>query len=92
MGAEELSRRWGVTIQHLHKLLTKEIEKGNGRRKVCVDKPSLYHPLEDDGAIIIDVHAAVVESVQQLNDDGGIGHGPCNSERYKTCLVIRGGA
>jgi len=79
-----------MTIQKLHKLLTKAIADGLGRRKVCVQKDTFQHVLETDGVVILEVKTATVECVYQADDDGGIKILADGSGSIRTCLVLRG--
>lgn len=60
-----------MTVNRLLKLCEEAIASGHGRAAVCIDKPTFTHPLEGDGACILDTYHAGVESVPQMDDDGG---------------------
>lgn len=79
-----------VTVAALRKALDRVIADGGGRMPVCVDKPTVTHPLESDGAVIIDIDGCRVESVPQLDDDGGMAVDSRGRERYRQCFVIHG--
>lgn len=79
-----------MTVNKLIKLLQKAADDGYGRCPVCVDKPSFYHPLEPDGACIIDVSGTRTESVMMMNDDGGTMHGKHGYEKYRRSFVLQG--
>lgn len=79
-----------MTINKLLELCEVAISAGHGRAKVCVEKPTFTHPLEDDGAVILDVSAASVESVVQIDDDGGTKTNARGRECYRTCFVLYG--
>lgn len=79
-----------MTVNKLLKLLQSAADRGLGRCPVCIDKPTFTHPLESDGAIILDVSGVRDESVQMLNDDGGITHGPRDTERYRYSIILHG--
>lgn len=83
-------KHFTMTVNQLHRILGNIIAEGNGRCKVCVNKDTFTHNLEGDGCVILDVDACRVESVMQMNGDGGILHGPDDRERYKTCCVLFG--
>ena len=57
-----------MTVARLHKMLGKMVEAGNGRRPVCVNKASFYHPLESDGVAILDVTEAKAETIAMADD------------------------
>lgn len=79
-----------MTVNKLLKLLEAAVAAGHGRAGVCVDKPSFTHPLEGDGAVILDARYAGVESVVQMDDDGGTKTNARGCECYRTCFVLRG--
>lgn len=81
----------GMTIGKLHKELEKLIKAGHARRPVSVDKRSFYHPLESDGATILDIKEVSMQWVATLDDDGGFAMNKDGTERGKTVLVISGG-
>lgn len=76
-----------ITIGRLHKLLSRMIEQGHARKKVCINKASFSHPLEGDGAVILDVETVQIESYPMLDDDGFTKENSCH-----TSLVLGGGA
>lgn len=61
-----------MTVAKLHKLLGAMVDEGQGRRPVCVNKASFYHPLESDGVVILDVTEAKAELITIADDDGFI--------------------
>ncbi len=80
-----------MTVAKLHKLLGALIDEGQGRRPVCVSKTSFYHPLENDGATILDVTEATAESITMADDDGGDATNKDGSERLRKVFVLGGG-
>jgi len=76
-----------MTIGRLHKLLGRMIEHGHARKKVCINKESFQHPLEGDGAVILEVETAQIESYPMLDDDGFTKENSCH-----TSLVLGGAA
>ena len=60
-----------MTIIKLHKILSKAIAEGHGRKLVCVNKLTFTHALEEDGACILPVCAADMDRHEMLDDDGG---------------------
>jgi hypothetical protein len=81
----------GMTIGKLHKELEELIKAGHRRKPVCVDKQSFYHPLESDGATILDIKEVSMQWVATLDDDGEFAMNKDGTERGKTVLVISGG-
>lgn len=79
-----------MTINQLHKLLGKLIEKGHGRRQVHVDKGSYHHNLEADGCVILPVWRAQVHTYRMLNEDGGWAYKADGTEITRTSLVLIG--
>jgi len=79
-----------MTINKLQKLLAKLIEEGHGRKRVCVDKATFKHPLEEDGAVILGVEAAAIQIFPMLDDDGGVKILADGTESRHTALVFRG--
>lgn len=83
----------GLTVARLHKELGKLIEQGHGRKPVNVHKESFHHPLESDGAVILDV-----ESIQgpvwisMADDDGGTKWNRDGTESGKRVVILKGGA
>lgn len=80
-----------MTVARLHKMLGKLIEDGQGRRPVCVDKESFYHPLEADGATILHVTDADAKTINMTDDDGGTAFNADGSERLRKVFVLGGG-
>jgi len=79
-----------MTIGKLSKLLIKMIEQGHARKRVCVQKDTFSHPLEDDVCVILNVEKAEMVCFPMLDDDGGTKILADGRERYNTALVIRG--
>lgn len=73
-----------MTIKQLHKITSELVANGAGRRSVCIVKGTFGHALEGDGATIIEVEKADLESYPMMDDDGGV----TNKERVS--LVLRG--
>ena len=77
-----------MTIAKLHKQLAALVAAGHGRKTVCVNKSKVTHPLESDGACIIPVTNAEIQTHEMTDGDGGwkvLANG-CNATR--TALVI----
>ncbi len=81
-----------MTINQLHKLTAKLIAAGAGRRGVCVSKDTFTHPLESDGATIVDVEHAGLKSFPMLDDDGGMAVDSRGREKNSVALVLEGSA
>ena len=79
-----------MTVARLHKMLGKMVEAGNGRRPVCVNKASFYHPLESDGVAILDVTEAKAETIA-MADDGWTATNKDGSEKTRKVFVLGGG-
>lgn len=80
-----------MTVARLHKLLGAMVDDGQGRRPVCVSKTSFYHPLESDGATILDVTEAKAETITMADDDGGAATNKDGSEKTRKVFVLGGG-
>jgi hypothetical protein len=81
-----------MTVNQLHKLTGKLVALGAGRRAVCISKDTFKHPLEGDGATILDVLSADLKVFEMMDDDGG-GKVLANGRTATKCaLVLEGGA
>ena len=80
-----------MTVAKLHKLLGTLVEEGQGRRPVCVNKASFYHPLESDGVAILDVTEAKADSITMVDYDGWTATNKDGTERTRKVFVIGGG-
>ena len=80
-----------MTVARLHKQLSEMVQNGQGWMKVAVNKRSFYHPLESDGAVILDVESASHEWIPLTDDDGGTAMRKDGTERGSMRLVIDGG-
>lgn len=80
-----------MTVAKLHKLLGTLVEEGQGRRPVCVNKSSFYHPLESDGVAILDVTEAKADTITMADDDGWTVSNNDGSEKTRKVVVIGGG-
>jgi hypothetical protein len=56
-----------------------------------VNKASFYHPLEDDGAVILDATDAKAETITMADDDGWTATNKDGSEKLRKVFVIGGG-
>ena len=80
-----------MTVARLHKQLSEMIQNGQGWMKIAVNKSSFYHPLEGDGAVILNVESASREWIPLISDDGGTEMRKDGTERGSMRLVIDGG-
>ncbi len=80
-----------MTINQLNKLTGKLVAKGAGRRGVCVSKDTFTHPLESDGATILDVVKGDLEVFPIADDDGGTKVTAKGLEVVGMALVLQGG-
>jgi len=87
-------RKSKVTIGKLHKELGKLITKDKklARKKVVINKRTFTHPLELDGCCMLDVKSIEIKEYNILNDDGGLGHGINDVEKFTSALVLSGEA
>lgn len=79
-----------ITVARLHKLLGEMVSDGMGRRPVCVDKSSFCHPLEKDGAVILDVTECRLEAITMVDDDGYPRINKDGTENTRTVIVLGG--
>ena len=80
-----------MTVARLHKKLSEMVQNGQGWMKVAVNKRSFYHPLESDGAVILDVDSASHKWIPLTDDDGGTAMRKDGTERGSMRFVIDGG-
>ena len=80
-----------MTVARLHKMLGELVADGQGRRPVCVNKASFYHPLEGDGVAILDVTEAKADTITMADDDGWTATNTDGSEKTRKVFVIGGG-
>lgn len=79
-----------MTVNQLHKQLSKLMEQGRGRQYVNINKSSFTHPLEGDGCVILPVYECGLEWVTTGDDDGGIKINKDGGEAGSTILVLKG--
>lgn len=80
-----------MTVARLYKQLGEMVLNGQGWMKVCVNKNSFQHPLEADGATILNVTNADVDWVAQCDGDGGTAVRKDGTERGSTRFILNGG-
>lgn len=79
-----------MTLNELHKRLTKLIEQGHGRRRVSVDKPSFQDNRESDGCTILPICQVYAQWIPDADDDGGIATNKDGTEHGRVTVVIGG--
>ncbi len=79
-----------MTIRQLNKITSEIIAKGGGRRGVCISKDTFRHKLEGDGATILTVESASLESFEMADDDGGTKTRADGSTVYGMALLLAG--
>lgn len=79
-----------MTINQLHKLLTKLIAQGHGRKLVHVDKGSYRDNRESDGCVILPVSRGAIHCYRMLDDDGGQAYRADGTEVTRESLVLIG--
>tara|TARA_S200002703_G_scaffold127746_1_gene114424 strand:- start:9 stop:251 length:243 start_codon:yes stop_codon:yes gene_type:complete len=79
-----------MTINQLHKELTKLIEAGHKRKPVTIDKRTFNHPEEDNGVVIMDVKKLEVSNIEVADDDGWIKENKDGSSSSRIVLILRG--
>lgn len=81
-----------MTVAALHKRLGALIEAGHGRKPVLVNKASFSHPLEEDGAVMLDIVAVYGPTwIPMADDDGGTKWNKDGTESGKTVVMLSGG-
>jgi len=78
-----------MTINKLHKKLTKLIENGDGRKQVKINKRTFNHDLEGDGCCILPVESCDIETIPLIDDDGGTLN-DSGEEKLETVAVLSG--
>jgi hypothetical protein len=80
-----------VNVNQLHKALGALVEKGHGRKPVCINKTSFNHPLESDGAVILNVQAVTgPRFITMTDDDGGTKFNKDGTESGSYTVVLEG--
>lgn len=80
-----------MTVTKLHQLLGALIAAGHGRKPVQVNKASFTHPLEQDGAVILDIERVIGPKwIGMADDDGGTKWNKDGTEAGKNVVVIEG--
>lgn len=79
-----------MTVAALHKKLSQLMADGHGRKSICIHKRTFTHPLESDGAVILDVSSVELLTHEMLDENGSskeLANG-CIAER--TSFVLYG--
>ena len=80
-----------MNVNQLHKALGALVEKGHGRKPVCINKTSFNHPLESDGAVILNVQAVTgPRFITMTDDDGGTKFNKDGTESGSYTVVLEG--
>ncbi len=78
-----------MTIGKLHKILSKLVEQGQARKKICIQTTTFHSPMAEDGAVILEVFGAELESFPMLNEHGStMLESGCES--CHTAVVLKG--
>jgi hypothetical protein len=81
-----------MTVAALHKRLSALIAAGHGRKPVLVNKASFTHPLEMEGAVMLDIAAIYGPTwIPMADDDGGTKWNKDGTESGKTVVLLSGG-
>ena len=79
-----------MTLNQLYKGLGKLIEKGHGRKAVCVDKESFRDNREPDGCTVLDIACVDVRWIVNADDDGGAKINKDGTENGSTRIIFGG--
>ena len=79
-----------MKVKTLHRILGDMIRLGCGHKSVCIDKETFVHALESDGAVILQVETAKLETHEMIDDDGGLKVNKDGTNTSRTALVLRG--
>lgn len=85
-----MSKHKTVTVNQLHKMLAKQIEKGNGRLPVCVNKNTFRDNRESDGCVILPVDGLNIERIAMSDDDGGTATTKAGLEVTRRTAILYG--
>lgn len=81
-------KRLRLTVNQLAKILQAEIDKGHGRRKVYIDKPTFWDG--NNTFNICEVWSAEMMCVSTVDGDGFHVDNKDGSERNSMCFVLKG--
>ena len=87
---EVVKNRRPMTVGRLYRTLQRLMNDGHDRTHVCVRKDTFVHPLESDGAVILDAYDVRVSHIEVINDDGGFKTTKAGRAVIKTCAILTG--
>lgn len=79
-----------MTLNQLHKRLSRLIEQGYGRRRVSIAKHTFVDNREGDGCTILPIESVCVEWIVDADDDGGLAVNKDGTERGHTTVILEG--
>lgn len=79
-----------MTVNELHKRLSKAIAAGNGRKQVNVAKHTFHHNCEGDGVTHLRVEDTDLTWIYLADDDGGVATRKDGQERGSMTFVLYG--
>lgn len=79
-----------MTVGRLYRTLQRLMNEGHDRTHVCIRKDTFVHPLESDGAVILDAYDVHVSHIEMMDDDGGFKTTKSGRAVMKTCAVLTG--
>lgn len=80
----------GLTVNQLHKITTKLLAEGHGRKPVCVSKNSYSHNCEEDGITILPVEDVMLQAIYLDDGDGGTKVNADGREATRATVVLYG--
>lgn len=81
-----------MTLNQLHKRLTKLIAEGHGRKPVCVSKTTFTDNCEGDGVTILPVAGVGVRRINMGDGDGGMKINRDGTEHTRSTVILAGDA
>lgn len=85
-----MAKQKTMTVNRLHKILSKLIADGEGRREILVHKLTFNDPCEGDGCVMLPIAGCGVESIYIVDDDGCVATNKDGSERHQRSAVLYG--
>lgn len=80
-----------ITVAALHKKLTALVERGHGRKPVCINKETFQDNRESDGCVILGVEDLDGPIwIPNADDDGGHLENADGSESGRMTVVLKG--
>lgn len=80
-----------ITVAALHKKLSALLAAGHERKPVCIDKSTFHHPLEQDGAVVLNVETVCNPTfIPYADDDGGTKINKDGSESGRYVVLLKG--